>query len=295
MKAHSTRAILPWLAFGFCCLVWGSTFLFIRIGNDTLPPVWGATLRLSIATVLLTLIALAVRVPWPRGAQLTASLWFGIIDFGASLPLLYWGERTVPSALAAVMYSTLPLSTAMFAWAFRVERPNRGTLLAAVLAIGGVAVLFSSQLGGQYTGVALLAVFLGATTASLAGVMLKRAPGAHPLAMNAIAHGVGAVLCLGISVLLGESRSLPTGAGWIPVLYLTVVGSIGAFVVFAWLLQRWTVSRTSFIAVITPIIAVVLGVMVRGEHLSRASFIGAGIILIAVLFGITRSQGPQRA
>lgn len=67
---------LPWLAFAFCCLVWGSTCLFIRIGNDTLPPVWGATLRLAIASVILTAIALAVRAPWPRGVPFTAALWF---------------------------------------------------------------------------------------------------------------------------------------------------------------------------------------------------------------------------
>lgn len=284
------KAALPWLAFAFCCLVWGSTFLFIRIGNDSLPPVWGATLRLTIASVLLTAIALAVRAPWPRGAPLTAALWFGAVDFGVSLPLLYWGEQTVPSGLAAIMYATLPLSTSLFARGFGLEPLRRGTIAAAALAILGVSVLFSTQLGGHYSRFALAAVFLGAATAALSGVLLKRSPGAHPLWTNAVAHGVGAVMCALISTALGESHALPVGREWIPVLYLTIVGSIGAFVVFAWLLQRWSASRLSFIAVITPVVAVLLGVLVRGEQLSAANLSGAGVILIAAALGITSSR-----
>lgn len=90
-------------------------------------------------------LALLLRAPWPRGQQLSASLWFGVIDFGVRLPLLYWGERTVPSGIAAVMYATLPLCTAIFAWSVGLERLRPGTLGAALLAIVGVAVLFSAQ------------------------------------------------------------------------------------------------------------------------------------------------------
>jgi len=276
-------------------MVWGSTFLFIRIGNDTLPPVWGATLRLGIASVVLTGIALAARAPWPRGAPFTAALRFGMVNFGVSLPLLYWGEQTVPSGLAAIMYATLPLSTALFARGFGLEPLLRGTLGAALLAMVGVSVLFSTQLSGHYSRLALAAVFLGAATASLAGVLLKRSPGAHPLWTNVIANSVGAVMCALISTALGESHALPVGAAWIPVLYLTIVGSIGAFVVFTWLLQRWSASRLSFIAVITPVVAVLLGVIIRGEHLSAANLSGAGVILVAAALGISssRSRSPR--
>src|SRR5262245_18579926 len=81
------RGAAPWLAFKICCAVWCSTFLFIRIGNDTTPPVWGAGVRLSLAAVLFALLTWALRAPWPRGAQLRAALWFGFVDFGVSLPL----------------------------------------------------------------------------------------------------------------------------------------------------------------------------------------------------------------
>lgn len=98
-----------------------------------------------------------------------------------------------------------------------------------------------------------------------------------------------------MSTALRESRALPSGAGWVPVLYVTLVGSVGAFVVFAWLLQRWSASRISFIAVVTPVIAVLLGVAVRGERLSAASLLGAAVILVSVVLGIVSSKGDSKA
>jgi drug/metabolite transporter (DMT)-like permease len=284
----------PWLAFTACCAVWGSTFLFIRIGNDTVPPVWGAALRLAIAAVLLVLLTLAVKAPWPRGPQLGASVAFGIVDFGISLPLLYWGEAQVPSGLAAVIFATIPLSTALLARAFGLE-PLRGRVVfASVVAIAGVALLFSSSLTGGFAPSRLVAVWLAATTAALAGVLLKRAPGAHPFAMNAWAHGIGAVMCAAASLAIGESQAWPTGASWIPIAYLVVFGSIGAFATFAWLLQRWPVTRASFIAVIIPLVALALGIVVRHERPGSAALGGSVLILAAVVTGLAGEARARR-
>lgn len=285
-----------WLAFLTCCLIWGSTFLFIRIGNSSLPPVWAATIRLALASVLLGLIARSLKRRWPRGPELRAALAFGFVDFGISLPLLYWGEREVPSGVAAVMFATIPLTTSLFAWGFRLERLRLGTLVAAVLAIGGVALLASSPLAPGITTAALSAVALAAITASLAGVLLKRAPDSDPFAMNSIAHGVGALVCLAVSAMLGERWAMPRGAEWWPVLYLTIVGSIFAFVTFAWLLQRWPASRASFIAVCTPVVATFLGARVLGERLTAGALAGAVVVIAAVLIGIlgNRTQDTRR-
>lgn len=282
----------PWLAFATCCSIWGSTFLFIRIGNDTVPPVWGAAVRLALATVLFTLLTVVLRAPWPRGPQLFASLAFGVVDFGVSLPLLYWGEARVPSGIAAVLFGTIPLTTALLARAFGLEPLRPRLVLASIAAIGGVALLFSSSLSGSFEPSRLVAVWLAAATASLAGVLLKRAPGAHPFAMNAWAHGVGAVMCVVASRVLGEPQAWPTGASWMPIAYLTVVGSLGAFATFAWLLQRWPVTRTSFIAVIVPIVALVLGMVVRHERPGPTALAGSVVILAAVVTGLI---GDRRA
>lgn len=284
----------PWLAFTVCCAVWGSTFLAIRIANDTVPPVWGAAVRLALACVLLVLLTLAVRAPWPRGPQLAAAVGFGIVDFGISLPLLYWGEARVPSGLAAVIFSTIPLSTALLARAFGLE-PLRGRVVfASLVAIAGVALIFSASFAGEFEPSRLVAVFLAATTAALAGVLLKRAPGAHPFAMNAWAHGIGAVMCAAASVAIGESQAWPRGEAWIPIAYLTVFGSVVAFGTFAWLLQRWPVTRTSFIAVVIPVVALVLGAIVRHERPGLGALAGSALILGAVVTGIVGDARARR-
>jgi drug/metabolite transporter (DMT)-like permease len=153
----------PWLAFAVSCAIWGSTFLVVRFSNDTTPPVWGAGVRLGLAALLLTAIAFARRVPWPRGEQLTAALLFGIVDFGVSLPLLYWGEQTVPSGIAAVIFATIPLSTSLFARAFGLEPLRRRVVLASLAGLGGVGLMFSSNLEGHYEPARLVAVVLAGT------------------------------------------------------------------------------------------------------------------------------------
>ena len=283
----------PWLAFATCCLIWGSTFLFIRIGNDTMPPVWAAAIRLVAASLLLGVIARLFGRRFPRGPELRAALWFGFINFGVGLPLLYWGEREVPSGVATVMYATIPLSTALFAWGFGLESLRPGTMAAAVLAIAGVAMISTSPLGTAVSAASLIAVILASVTASLSGVMLKRAPGGDPFASNCIAHAVGAVVCLAVSAALGERWAVPQGASWVPLLYLVLIGSVGAFVTFVWLVQRWPVSRISFISVVTPVVGTALGAIVLGERLTRGAVMGTLIVMAALLLGIGTSLAAE--
>ena len=281
------RSTLPFVAFATCTLIWGSTFLIIRIGNDTVPPVWASALRLGLAALVLTALAFALRQPWPRGATLKAALAFGIMDFGISLPLLYWGERAVPSAIAAILFATMPLLTSVMAHAMGLERITPIKIVAGLVGLAGVGLLVSSEIGGHIPALPLLAVFLSAVTAAFAGVLLKRSPGGAPITTNAIAHAIGFPFCVAASVALHESQALPAGVSeWMPIVYLTLVGSIVAFVAFAWLVQRWSVVRISFVSVITPVIATALGAGVRHERLGPAALAGGLTVLAAVTLAI---------
>src|SRR3954453_23250676 len=133
----------PWVAFAACGAIWGSTFLVISIGNDALAPVGAATLRLVLATVLLGAWSLARGEALPTGAALRAALAYGVLQFGVNFPLLYWGEKTVPSGLAAVMYATVPMTSAIFTRALGMERLTVPKLAGAITAFAGVVVLFS--------------------------------------------------------------------------------------------------------------------------------------------------------
>lgn len=290
--AETNLGARPWLAFGACGAIWGSTFLAISLGNDTLPPVWAATLRLVLATLLLGGFTLARGLAWPRGAALRAAVGFGVCQFGINFPLLYWGEKVVPSGLAAVLYATIPLSSAFITRAFGMERLTVAKLAGAAIAFAGVAVLFSGSFRGQVAPLGLLTIFIAATVAGFGTVLLKRGPRQSPIAANAVGCAIGAVMSGAISAALGEAHPLPATVGAaLPVLYLTVAGSLGAFVIMSWLVNHWPVTRTSYVTVIVPVIALGLGSLVRGERLTATNVAGAALVLCGLVIGMRGGRG----
>lgn len=277
----------PWLAFGACGAIWGSTFLVISIGNDALAPVWAATLRLALAAVLLAAWTLARGQALPRGAALRAALGYGVGQFGVNLPLLYWGEKLVPSGLSAVLYATIPFTSALAARALRLERLTPGKLLGALIAFAGVAVLFSASLQRHIPVAGFAAIFAGATSASIGTTLLKRGPRQDPFAANAVGCAAGAIMAAVASFALGEAHAFPgtARAAW-PLIYLTVAGSLGAYVILSWLLAHWPVTRTSYITVIVPVIALALGSAVRHEPVAPGSLGGTALVLAGLLLGM---------
>jgi drug/metabolite transporter (DMT)-like permease len=279
----SRSAALPFAAFLGCCLIWGSTFLVIQLGNAAMPPFWAASLRLAIALALLLVLLRLLRIPFPRGAAFQAAATFGFLNFGISFVLLYFGETRVPSGLTAVLYATIPLSTSLFAWGFGLERLSRWKTTAALIALGGVLVIFAEHVRGDFGVLHLVAIVVAATSASLSGVMLKRGPRQHPLAANAAGAVAGLPVCLAASFLAGEAHAWPSGWPALgPLLYLATLGSIGAFGLYAWLVNRWPVSRISFIAVVVPVVAVILGAAIHHERLSSGQMLGSLIVVLAV-------------
>src|SRR4029077_3204924 len=243
------------VTFVSCALIWGTTFLAIRFGNEATPPVWAATIRLALASVVLFGIVAAFRMPMPRRRALRGAALWGLFNLGVNMSLLYVGETTVSSRISAALFSTVPLTTALLAVAFNVEPLVTRKLIAAIVAIGGVAVIFAGELGVSVPITGLLTVFGGATAAALANVLLKQAPKQQVIPLNAIGTAVGAGFCMIVSVLLGESHAIRApAAACRPILDLTVAGSLGAFVLFSWLVTHWSVSNASLVGVTVPII-----------------------------------------
>lgn len=289
------RPAAEWGAFAACSLIWGSTFLFISLGNDALAPVWAASLRLALASLLLSVLARLVRHPFPRGSALRTALVYGVLQFGVNFALLYWGEKTFPSGLTAVLYATIPLSTALLARAHRLERLSPLKLAGAGVALAGVALIFSGQLDERVGLLPALALFAAATIAAWSGVLLKRGPRQSPLWANAVGSMAGLVICLVVSFAAGESHLIPARfAAWFPVVYLTSAGSVGAFVLFAWLINHWPVTRVSFIGVVTPVVALVLGWLVRNERLTLGSLAGSALVIVGVVLGLRATESASR-
>jgi drug/metabolite transporter (DMT)-like permease len=286
----------PWLAFLGCSAIWGSTFLFISIGNDSLDPVWAVSLRMGAAALILAALTRLSGHSLPRGAALVAAVQFGLCQFGIAFPLLYWGEKTVPSGLTAVLFATIPLFTALMTHVFGMERLDPLKLAGALVAIAGVAVIGRGASGGATHLPGLLAVLAAAGLASLGTTLLKRGPRQSPFGANAVGCATGLAVCLPLSAALRESWVLPhTAPALISIGYLVLAGSVGAFAMLVWLIHHWPVTRVAFISVITPLVATLLGVLVRHEPVTLSSLLGSLLVLAGLGCGIAADRVAARA
>lgn len=280
--ARDPRTPRHYAAYAGMCMIWGSTFLAIRVGNEAASPVWAATIRLTLASILLSILTLATGARFPRGAALRNALVFGLLNFGINFSLLYWAELRVPSGIAAIVYATLPLTTGVFSWAFGLHDLDPVQMTAAAIGLLGVGVIFSGEILAGAPPLALFAVLVAATSASLSGVFLKRTPQAA-IPANAVGAALGAVVCFTVSRLAGEDQGLPrTAAAWWPILYLTLAGSLGAYLLYSWLVTQWTLTSVATGALVIPVIAVTLGAVVKGESLTPAAYLGALLVLGSV-------------
>jgi drug/metabolite transporter (DMT)-like permease len=271
------------------CLIWGSTFLAIRVGNESVPPMWAAAVRLMLATPLYVIAAWMTGARVGGGAATRAALGYGIFNYGVNFVLLYWGEQRVPSGTAAVIYATIPLTTAIFASVLDVHVFERRQLAASIVGLAGVAVVFRGELGSGAPVTALVAVFGGATASALSSVILKKGPPQSTWVVNAIGAAAGAVICLAASVALGEPREWPgTVQAWAPILYLVAAGNLGAYALYGWLITKWNVVRINVVALVIPLIAVVLGAAIRGEAPPFETYVGALLVLSGVTLTLLR-------
>jgi drug/metabolite transporter (DMT)-like permease len=274
-------------AFIVCTLIWGSTFLVISVANDTVPPFWGVTLRLVIAGIVLAVAAIVTGQGLPTGKARAHAIAYGVLQFGGAFPLLYWGEKRVPSGLAAVLYATVPLSSALLSHWLRIESVTRKRVFGAVISLIGVAVIFSGELSRAVPLPALLACLASTLAAVCASLSFKAGPRQGVLGANAVACAAAIPINFAISMLAREPHALPSGFGsWFAVLYLALAGSVGAFVLWTWLVSHGSVTKLSFIAVLVPLIALTLGTLVHHEHLAPASLLGGLVVLVGVAVGL---------
>ena len=276
--------------YALLCLIWGSTWMVIKIGYGDLGPFNVAGLRFVVAGALMAAVAQATRARWPRGRpEWTAVMVVGLLMFAGDYGLIYWAEQYIASGLTAVLFATLPLMTLFIARAYIPgERVTTGKLGSSVLALVGTVALFADQLRVDTEAIRPMLAVLGATLcAAVASVVSKRDAHDIPSAtLNATSMLVGAAVLLLVALARGEGFRVPTDAGtWAAVAYLSLVGSVLAFLIYFSLLKSWSVMSLSFISVFTPVIALLLGFAFLHEPLTVWRVAGTLLILVAVLLG----------
>jgi drug/metabolite transporter (DMT)-like permease len=281
----------PDLVFGALCIIWGSTWLGIKIGLEFLPSFLFAGLRFATATTALIFLAKILHARMPRDrASWILMLFLGIFQITLPYGLVFWGEEYVSSGLSAVLFATLPFFVAIFAHVLTREKLTGIKVGGIILSFCGLIAIFWKDLVGfqnlatQYSVLGSLAIVGSAASGGLANVVAKRhAEGIDPVANVLVQHSIGATALLSLG-LVTESRALInfTSAAIVAVLYLGVVGSALGFIGLYWLLKRASATNTSMVTFVNPIVALLLGWVVLQEVPEPNIIIGAALILAGV-------------
>lgn len=284
------------LAFFAIYVLWGTTFLAIRIAVLEVPPFFAAGTRFFIAGIgLYGFVRLRGR-PSPTAVQWRNLALLGLLMFAAEYAPLFWAEQFVPSGIASVLEATLPLITmALETWVFRRHRFHWALLASVLLGFGGVVLLLLRNPDRHFGVWPCVAILAGAVTWSLGSVLTRSLdlPTSRPLTSGA-AMALGGSMLLLLSAGFGELHPFPhvswRAAG--ALLYLIVCGSLVGFTAFVWLLARMPATRVASHAYVNPVVAVALGYFVAGEAITIRTLLGTGLVLASVIL-ILRPANPQ--
>ena len=287
------KPILVWVILS---LIWGSTWLFIKIGLDDLEPFTFAAFRFAVAILALLPVVIARRVQLPRKApDWCLMIVSGLLTFTVTYGLVFWGEQYISSGLAALLFGTFPLFGLLIAHLYLPsEQMTLTKVLGVVLGIGGIALVFSNELAVTGT-LALwgsIAIVVAAACSAYADVLIKLRGGHLDSSLLTLVQMIAGLIPL---ILIGAGmEGDPRLFAWTPlavfsILYLGVIGSALAFVLFYWLIKHMAVTKTMLLTLVTPLVAVSLGVVLLDEPLTWRTATG-GTAIIAGL-ALTVWQG----
>ncbi|MFN2578379.1 MAG: DMT family transporter [Pyrinomonadaceae bacterium] len=288
------KARLVWL---ILCGIWGSTWLFIKLGLADLPPLTFAGIRFLLAALILGALVLARGARWPRSRR----DWFliaivGLLQFTLNYGLVFWGEQHISSGLAAVLQSTFPAFGLIIAHLYlRYERLTTNKVIGVLMGVLGVAIIFSDQLtiAGHMALLGSVALVASAFFGSYSNVLVKAyAAKIDPqvLAAGQMMFGFPPLLITGILAEGNPFRFHWTAMAVTSLAYLVIVGSVIAFALYYWLVRHMEVTKTMLIALVTPVVAVILGMIVLHERLNWRLFAGGACIISGIGLIVLRNR-----
>lgn len=278
--------IIVWL---FLSLIWGTTWIFIKIGLIDLPPLTFAAARFTLALAILYTVIRIQNIRFPR----TKAEWklislTGILQFSVNYSSVFWSEQYISSGLAAVLQATITVFGLLLAWIFLPnERITKLKVSAVLLGIVGVAVIFAEQLqiNDFWAFAGCAAIVLGAYAAAQSSILVKaKGTALHPamLLFCQMLCGIPFIIIYALTV-----EGNPLKHNWsvnaiLSVLYLSVFGTVLAFWFYYWLLSKIESTKAMMISLVTPLLAVVIGAVFLDEKLPPQTFFGGVLILASI-------------
>ena len=280
------------IAIGFItiCLIWGSTWLVIRVGLNSLTPLIAVGLRFSTAASIVFLMFKSKGLALQKDPlSIKLYIFLGFFSYLIPFGLVYWAEQYIPSGLTSILFAVLPFGVIVFSKILMKDSViSLNQIIGVVLGFIGIVVIFSETLAMEFSGYILgmsAALFAALIQAYVAVVIKKHGKHLNIMTMNFIPLLMTGVL-MTLAGIIFENHS-----GWNfdlkaigSILYLAVFGTVIAFSVYYWLIKKMNLVILSLNSFISPIIAVILGWMILSEKLSWQTLAGSILVLIGVLF-----------
>jgi drug/metabolite transporter (DMT)-like permease len=303
IRPARTSPALLWAGLATIYVVWGTTYLGIRVGVETIPPFFLSGIRYSLAgAILFAWVAFrgGLKAGWPTRRQWVSAVLTGtgLVAFGNGA--LSWGEIYLPSGPAAIFIATVPLWMTVLARVFQKEPISLPAAIGLGIGLAGIIVLVgpAALQGGPL--VAMLACLLAALGWAAATVYSRSAPFPNnPFLVAGMQMFAGGVVVLIFSAVSGDaarfSPSAVSARSGLAFVYLLFIGAILGFGVFMWLVKVAPLPLLGTYAYVNPVVAVILGHLLLGEQISLRTVIGGGVIVLGVaLIVATQSREPSR-
>lgn len=278
-----------WAALVIVYVVWGSTYLGIRVAVETMPPFLSAAARFVVAGIVLGAI-----VAWRYGpaalkvtrAQLGSATLVGLLLLLGGNGLVVLAETSVPSGLTALLIAVVPAWVVVLRRSFG-ERPGPGAYFGVLLGLAGLAVLTLPGLSGDVRIGGVLTVVVATVLWAVGSFSSSRIPmPANPFAASAYEMVAGGLGCAAVALSRGEQHGFRledvSARSWTALAYLIVFGSLMAFTAYAWLLHSAPLSLVATYAYVNPVVAVLLGALVLDERLSWPIAVGGAVVVAGV-------------
>jgi drug/metabolite transporter (DMT)-like permease len=281
--------------FALICLIWGSTWLVIKVGLDGVPPFLGAGLRFLLATLLVGVVLAArrKRIHLSRDDKISV-LSVGLLVFWLDYAAVYWAELRISSGLTAILFSTMPLITSLLsAYWTRSETLSSRKVAGILVGVVGTGLLFwPHQRLGLQQALGMLAALSGCVCAAINLVMMKKY-GRHsdPFVLNFLGMGLGATCLLAMSAALDNWHdAVWSRSNVLAIFYLSVFGSVIAFSAYYYLIKKMDATIVSLSTLIIPIVALILGRAFLDEAVTPLAVAGIVTILAGVAIAILPSR-----